>query len=152
MSCLRYAHALRASLSRDKSTPRLQAWKVSRGKARKREAFFTAVPTYVQKDVSLFEDLQRFLETQMGPNASEHLIPDIRVGKDGLAGEYTLLAQGMPYSRFILLIRLVLEDTYAHIPTYTSYSYRRYLPTVCQNLGFDVEKRRDLGNWQDCIK
>ena len=147
LSGLRLAHVARASRVRAECTERTTVWKVTRGKGADRAGFKTAAPTHAAPGLLLdafIDDPQLEREDFM-----DALLPDLRIGADGLEGDCSFRAGRMPRAKFLDMASWLLPD--AQDDKVTGYTFRRFLPTVADALQFSVEKRQCLGNWVDAV-
>ena len=147
LSGLRLAHVARASRVRAECTERTTVWRVTRGKGADRAGFKTAAPTHPAPGLLLdafINDLQPEHEDFM-----DFLLPDLRLGVNGLEGDCSFRAGRMSRAKFLDMASWLLSDTQGD--KITGYTFRRFLPTVADALQFSVEKRQCLGNWVDAV-
>ena len=147
LSGLRLAHVARASKVEADSTPRTAVWRIRRGKGSDRGGFKTATPTHVAPGLCLDT-----LISSLGPDKAEfmdYLLPDLRIGEDGLEGKCSFVEGRMTRSKFLDIASWLLQDIES--TKVTGYTFRRFLPTAADALQFSLERRQCLGNWVDAV-
>ena len=148
LSGLRFAHVRRASREHESCTPRTEVWKVSRGKQKGRGGFKTASPTHVKESMDLSSFIDP-LQSDMPAAEADLLLPDIVIGANGLDGGCKFGPGPMSRDKFLDIVASLLED--AAPAKLTTYSFRRWLPTIAGALDMPIDRRRDLGNWVDTV-
>ena len=99
VAALRYKHAQRHSFLFDRSTSRTLFGRVWRGKTRHGQAFYVAVPTYVEPGVPLFAWMASELR-QHNPEA-QFLVPDFKVVlAKGVIDASDVIRKPMAYNKF----------------------------------------------------
>ena len=146
VSGLRFKHTKRAQHVLELSSSRSMTWKVSKGKDG--QPFAVSLPTHVQPNQPLFTDLQVELLRRFGETVP--FMPDCLFEH----GEICIYPVPATYSRFqqfvrslLRLPRLSLADSESD--QYSTYSFRRFLPSVADTLNLSDADRNCLGNWQD---
>ena len=148
VSGLRHTHAVRAALCADRCSDRQQTWRISRGKTHQRAAFFVAIPTHLDSQTPFFHDLHTKLAHLLGEkNAAEYFLSEVAVGPSS----WTVRAEHMPIARAQLVLREALQNLghKSEANTATTYSLRRFLPTVGDSLQLTCSERSSSGNWTD---
>ena len=135
-SCLRLGHTARATKQDDTCTPRTCVWRISRGKGSSRAAYEIATPTHVADELNF--------EQHLTGAPSNWLLPDIRVGKDGLAGACDWTSYHMSNHKVLDIVAHLTSGL--HDKKLSGYALRRFLPTAAHSLGLPIERRKDLGN------
>lgn len=155
VSGLRHAHFARTVPVPERSSHRMLAFHVSRGKSRNGEPFYIALPTHVAPDEPLILQVSVRLAQVLGPQyAAAVFMPDIHAGREGLSGACTLSARSMSYARYVWVLRAYLMLPPLRLDPQeagqvTSYASRRFLPTAAELIGLSTEERASLGNWAD---
>jgi hypothetical protein len=152
-SGLRYAHVCRASLVTIDG--RFITVHISKGKTRRGQPFRVAVPTHVGPDRDIISLLFRVVAQGSPPGDPAIIVPDIVMGPLGLhESTFALAPRHLSYTKFHLFMRhllclqpLALPD--AEAAAFTSYSLRRWLPSVAHALGIPPSEAASLGNWVD---
>ncbi|CAJ1360422.1 unnamed protein product, partial [Effrenium voratum] len=157
VACLRFAHAQRSAdwtLSHDFARA-----VCLKGKSRKhgtRPSFEWAAPMYVGKWKHVLGLASRViidLRSQV-PDLS-FCIPDVACGPSGCLDERAhWRAAPMPMARFVKLLHSVLRSEGlpdAEVGLISTYSLRRFLPSVAEVLRTPVEVAQHLGNWTESV-
>ena len=149
VGCVRYAHAQLSTLT--KVTNRFMVFRCSEGKRKVdgvQEPFNWACPRIIWPGVDLWKMIQPLI-TQI-PNCN-YLFPDLAVsGWTGLSASTSWIDRPMPYEKFSKLWRGTLVSMNfceEWIATFTTYSLRRWLPTIAGALQFSREQKQAIGNW-----
>ena len=146
LSCLRPAHFARTSRVAQDCTLRTTVWQVSRGKSGNRAAFKLAVPTHVAAGLCY----ERVLADETkGKKAHDLILPDLVAGRQGLRGPCKATDRTMGRSKFLGLAASFVGKL--HPTRVTGYTFRRWLASVVGGLKLPIERRKDLGNWADCV-
>ena len=92
----------------------MDIWHFNKGKDGK--PFKLPLPLHTRADLPLMEELQKFLQGQIGAAANSILFPDIVVPAGGLLSSDppTIMPQRMKYGRFSRLLREVTETVWSH--------------------------------------
>ena len=120
----------------------------SAGKTHQRAAFFVAIPSHLDSQTPFFHDLHSKLVHLMGEkNAAEYFLPEVAVGPSS----WTVRAEHMPIARAQLVLREAPHNLghKSEANTATTYSLRRFLPTVGDSLQLTCSERSSSGNWTD---
>ena len=157
VACLRFAHAQRSAdwtLSHDFARA-----VCLKGKSRKhgtRPSFEWAAPMHVGKWKHVLGLASRViidLRSQV-PDLS-FCIPDVACGPSGCLDERAhWRAAPMPMARFVKLLHSVLRSEGlpdAEVGLISTYSLRRFLPSVAEVLRTPVEVAQHLGNWTESV-
>ena len=151
VSSLRFAHTKRAVLCPAKCTEKTQVWHVAEGKDG--QAFFIAMPTFVQPDWPILAEVQITMEKMFGPEACKLLLPDMyQVSAAGAI----ISGQACLYARFHQTFRALLQFHPLNMSDdqaagFSTYSLRRWLPTVSDALELGEHERSGIGNWKDGV-
>jgi hypothetical protein len=155
VSGLRYAHAMRARRVRRDSDERMEVWYIDKGKTAARAPFKVCTPTYIALDYPALWNLTEEITKTFGHEVSDYMIPDIVLTWSDEVGPFELLPVPMPYHRFQGILRQ-LASANSKVPSetvmkLTSYSARRFLPSVADGISLSLEQRNTLGNWVDKV-
>ena len=156
-ACLRFAHVQRSKdLSVDHDMVRAVCYK---GKSRKRgvrPAFEWAAPLHAGewKDV-LGLAVRAILALREQEPSLSFCIPDLVFGSSGrLDASSTWSQRPMSRGKFVDILRSVLLAagiSNAEVQTVSTYSLRRFLPSVAEVLRTPPEVARHLGNWSESV-
>ena len=151
VSCLRYAHADRATRVPEQCTIRTEIWSISRGKAGDRHGYKVSCPTHCGPKQNYTLLLNDQLDQDLHDLESQHfLLPDVEIPRDGVKGKCRFLDARMPRGKMIAIAGALMG---AALPTaLKTYMIRRFLPSVAGGIQLPLEDKRDLGNWQDCVQ
>ena len=120
-----------------------------------RPGFAWAVPRYLQPKVDILGPLAPvFEERQEMSNEDMHfIVPDIAtVGRAGIAPDSELMLAPMCYSRFVDLTRRVVQAMGFESVKVTTYSLRRFLPSIADVLKFPDPRAQAIGEWAEIPK
>ncbi|CAK9042704.1 Esterase LipC [Durusdinium trenchii] len=147
VSGLRFKHCARASFEPELSSIRTGVWKVSHGKDGM--PFAVALPMYVEPGHPLLSHVQARVSAILGVGTP--FLPDMWFDAQG---SVVLRSAPADYPRFQAFARSLL-----HLPplsltehaasTFSTRSFRRFLPTVADALQLCDSDRLCLGNWSD---
>lgn len=147
VSGLRFKHCARASFEPELSSIRTGVWKVSHGKDGM--PFAVALPMYVEPGHPLLSHVQARVRAILGVGTP--FLPDMWFDAQG---SVVLRSAPADYPRFQAFARSLL-----HLPplsltehaasTFSTRSFRRFLPTVADALQLCDSDRLCLGNWSD---
>ena len=158
MACLRFAHMQRSADF--KLDGRMFRATCLRGKSRKQGAR-PAFEWAVLLDAGNFLDVLRpavnvMMDLQTRAPSSGFCMPDIFLGVSGrLDSNCRWGSSAMPMAKFTLLLKSVLsaaaipQDEVALVSTY---SLRRFLPSVAEVVRTPPEVARHLGNWAEAVR
>ena len=158
-ACLRFAHIQRSGHLR------LEGWLLvgfcAKGKRRMagtRPPFVWATPACVAPDADLASVLlleYAELEKSLG-SVPTFVVPDLRLAPGGaLEASTQKVARKMPLPKFVTLLRSLLgalgvpEDQLAQASTY---SLRRFMPTLADCAQADYSQRLAVGNWVEAVQ
>ena len=149
IGCVRFAHAQVSRVNR--VTARFILFRCEAGKRKVdgvQEPFNWAVPRVLAPGIDLWHFLGPLYDLM--PDCS-FVFPDLMVGKwSGLGKDTRWVQQAMTYERFSRLWRGLLTSLNfceVWISSYTTYSLRRWLPTIAGALKFSREQKQAIGNW-----
>ena len=147
VSGLRYQHTARATFAADLSSPRTLVWKVVKGKDG--QPFAISLPTHILPNWPVIKHTNSELLRLVG--TIETFMPDCFFSSQE---EVVIDPRPSPYYRFqaffrslLMLAPLALSETAAS--NFSTYSMRRFLPTIADALQLPDSERICLGNWQD---
>ena len=147
ISGLRFKHTQRAAFAPDLSTGRTLVWKVSKGKDG--QPFAVSLPTHISPKWPLLGRLNDELERVVGDVPT--FMPDCYFNS---AGEVRVASVPCPYYRFQAFFRSLLTLpplalSADEASNFSTYSMRRFLPSMADSLQLSDSERNCLGNWQD---
>ena len=153
LSDLRFVHVQRAAFRPALSNLRSHIWQISKGK-HKKEPFSIAIPTYAGPNEPVFQQLQLDMDDALPEHSHSIMMPDIFVDRGQALHTATFLPQHMKYGRFVVLCRALcamkpLSLQPEELDAVSTYSLRRWLPTIADGLQLPIEERGSLGNWCD---
>ena len=115
-------------------------------KTHKRAAFYIAAPTHLVAGDAFFSRLQERVTSCLGAAAASTVfLPSIIECN----GKWTLEAVNMDIKRSQAVLRSLLFTLgfENEAPAVTTYSLRRFLPTIGETLQLTEAERSSLGNW-----
>jgi hypothetical protein len=155
-ACLRYAHLQRSTKLHVRGGFLVAT--CTRGKRRVagvRPPFEWASPMILQKGVSPFDQvlvLYAEMEQRLGAPPT-FIIPDMAIIDRKLTASSLIMAKPMPLAKFTNIFQSLLLGFGVPEPDsleFTSYSLRRFLPTLADIFQMESEHKAALGNWVEC--
>jgi hypothetical protein len=157
VACLRFAHVQR-STGLKLQGPFLLGF-CTRGKSRDRSIrkpfdwacphSFLGSPDVFRQALLVINDLRGRLDCE-----PSFIIPDLVLGPSASIGhDAAWQTHPMSFQKFISLLRLLVSQSCDEAPAdVTSYSLRRFLPTIAEILRCPPEIAQHLGNWTESVK